>query len=269
MKASAAYTVENLRNAEFTKQNGVEASIMDYGRYNYVAQPGDGAALIPIVAPYDYFAVDWGYRQYASKEEEDKGTGGTGGQTEDRPDPAVRRRRSERRPDASDRGSRARLDRSHASGPGQHRSRRRATWSQPPASRTRTTSLLSNMYDQLLAQRNRELAHVTAMVGGFEQINLFFGDADQVYHPIPVDRQREAVAFLIQQAFQTPAKLIDPQITLRLEASGAAERDPQQPAVDPAFARQRRTTPPHGGIRRSAPAATRQPCTRPRNCWPI
>ncbi|MCU0962429.1 MAG: DUF5117 domain-containing protein, partial [Pirellulaceae bacterium] len=57
MKASAAYTVENLRSADFTRQFGVEASIMDYGRFNYVAQPGDNAALIPIVGPYDHFAV--------------------------------------------------------------------------------------------------------------------------------------------------------------------------------------------------------------------
>ena len=61
MKASSAYTVEQLRNPEFTKKFGVEASIMDYGRFNYVAQPGDGARLIPIIGPYDDFAVEWGY----------------------------------------------------------------------------------------------------------------------------------------------------------------------------------------------------------------
>ena len=61
MKASSSYTVEQLRDPEFTKKNGTEASIMDYGRFNYVAQPDDGAALIPMVGPYDLFAVEWGY----------------------------------------------------------------------------------------------------------------------------------------------------------------------------------------------------------------
>jgi hypothetical protein len=84
--------------------------------------------------------------------------------------------------------------------------------------------LLRNMYSQLLSQRSRELSHVTGMIGGYEQINLYFGDADRVYHPIPADKQREALKFLLAYAFQTPAELVDPAITLRLEAGGAADR---------------------------------------------
>ena len=64
MKASSSYTVEQLRDPVFTKKYGVEASIMDYGRFNYVAQPGDGARLIPIIGPYDEFAVEWGYKEF-------------------------------------------------------------------------------------------------------------------------------------------------------------------------------------------------------------
>ena len=84
--------------------------------------------------------------------------------------------------------------------------------------------LLDNMYGQLMSQRTRELMHVTAMVGGYEQINLFYNDADQIYHPIDAARQKKAVQFLINQTFRTNPKLISPQITLRLETSGAAER---------------------------------------------
>jgi len=62
MKASSSYSIEQLRNPEWTKKNGTAPSIMDYARYNYVAQPGDGAALMPKIGPYDYFAVNWGYR---------------------------------------------------------------------------------------------------------------------------------------------------------------------------------------------------------------
>ncbi|MEE8143035.1 MAG: DUF5117 domain-containing protein, partial [Planctomycetota bacterium] len=72
MKASSSYSVAQLRDPEFTKKNGTEASIMDYGRFNYVAQPGDGAALIPVVGPYDHFAVEWGYREFSGAEQEKK-----------------------------------------------------------------------------------------------------------------------------------------------------------------------------------------------------
>src|SRR5262249_869269 len=64
MKASASYTVAQLRDPEFTRKNGVQASIMGDGRFNYVAQPGDGATLIPKIGPYDYFAVEWGYKEF-------------------------------------------------------------------------------------------------------------------------------------------------------------------------------------------------------------
>jgi hypothetical protein len=84
--------------------------------------------------------------------------------------------------------------------------------------------LLSNMYDELLGQRDRELGHVASMVGGFVQANLWFGDAERRFEPMPSERQREAVQFLHQHAFQTPRSLIDEDILMRLEASGAPER---------------------------------------------
>ena len=223
MKASAAYTVENLRNPEFTKLNGIEASIMDYGRFNYVAQPGDGAALIPIVAPYDYFAVEWGYRPFATKEEEVKGLAEL--VAKQKTDPILRFGDADPGEDPTRQSEDLGRDSIEATRLGMANIDRVAEYLVAACCKPNEDySLLENMYNQLLAQRNRELAHVVAMVGGFEQINLFFGDADQVYHPIPVDRQREAVAFLLQQAFQTPAKLIAPQITMRLETSGAAAR---------------------------------------------
>jgi hypothetical protein len=223
MKASAAYTVENLRSPEFTKQNGVEASIMDYGRYNYVAQPGDNAALIPIIGPYDFFATEWGYRQFGSKEEEQKVL--TELVAKQKTDPLLRFGDADPSEDPTRQTEDLGRDSIEATRLGMANIDRVAEYLVSATCKPNENyDLLRNMYDQLLAQRNRELIHVTAMVGGFEQINLYFGDADQVYHPIPVDRQREAVKFLNQQAFQTPAKLVDPQITLRLEASGAADR---------------------------------------------
>ncbi|MBU0940346.1 MAG: zinc-dependent metalloprotease [Bacteroidetes bacterium] len=63
MGASNAYAVEDYRNGAFTQKNGIAASLMDYARYNYIAQPGDkDVRFIRQMGPYDHYAVNWGYR---------------------------------------------------------------------------------------------------------------------------------------------------------------------------------------------------------------
>ncbi len=79
MRGSYAYPVDSLRSPAFTKKYGTTASIMDYARSNYVAQPGDkekGVRLSPpILGPYDYFAIKWGYVPiYSAKTPEDEKT---------------------------------------------------------------------------------------------------------------------------------------------------------------------------------------------------
>ena len=222
MKASSSFTVEQLRDAEFTAKNGTEASIMDYGRFNYVAQPGDNATLIPKIGPYDFFAVKWGYREYADAEAEEAGQRDLLAQQIDNPmfrfgnasgeDPG---RQTE------DLGS----DPVEATALGMQNINRVAEYLvQACCKEGKDYDLLSNMYDQLLGQRNRELNHVLGSVGGFEEVVLFFGDAEQVYHPINGKRQRAAVEFLNEHAFQVPEALISTDITMRLEATGAADR---------------------------------------------
>ena len=63
-KGHSAYSVAQLRSREWTEKWGNSASIMDYSRLNYVAQPGDNAYLLPKFGPYDYFAIEWGYRPF-------------------------------------------------------------------------------------------------------------------------------------------------------------------------------------------------------------
>ncbi len=223
MKASAAYSIANLRDPEFTKENGTEASIMDYGRFNYVAQPEDGARLIPKIGPYDNFAIDWGYRQYKNDEAEKKGLAEL--VAKQKTDPMLRFGDADPSEDPTRQTEDLGGDSIEATRLGLLNIDRVADYLVDACCQPgEDYSLLQNMYDQLLGQRARELMHVTAVVGGFEQINLFFGDADEVYHPISAQQQRKAVKLLVEQAFQTPQKLVAPQITQRLEASGAAER---------------------------------------------
>ncbi|MDM1397390.1 zinc-dependent metalloprotease [Myroides odoratimimus] len=72
MGSSYAFPVDSLRSKEFTdKMGGTAPSIMDYARYNYVAQPEDGVtAITPQIGLYDKYAIEWGYRWYPNQEEE-------------------------------------------------------------------------------------------------------------------------------------------------------------------------------------------------------
>lgn len=71
--ASTAYTVAQMRNAEFANRWGANASIMAYGRFNQAAQPGDGVTkLIPGLGPYDFFVINWGYGSHGKTEAEER-----------------------------------------------------------------------------------------------------------------------------------------------------------------------------------------------------
>lgn len=72
MMASAAYPTDSLRSRTFTdRMGGTSASIMDYARFNYIAQPGDGVTTMsPNIGPYDFMAIEWGYRWYPADADE-------------------------------------------------------------------------------------------------------------------------------------------------------------------------------------------------------
>ena len=68
MAASFAYSIDSLRNPQFTERHGTATSIMDYARFNYVAQPGDGVKrLTPQIGEYDRFAIEFAYRWYGAE----------------------------------------------------------------------------------------------------------------------------------------------------------------------------------------------------------
>ena len=70
MKASSAYPVDSLRSGNFTQKMGIAATIMDYARYNYVAQPGDeNIRFVRKLGPYDEYSIEWGYRYFSDKNE--------------------------------------------------------------------------------------------------------------------------------------------------------------------------------------------------------
>src|SRR5580658_9772605 len=223
MKASSSYSIEQLRNPGWTKTNGTAPSIMDYARFNYVAQPGDGAALMLKIGPYDYFAVNWGYREFPKDADEKAELEKLVKVQIDQPiyrfgdpNPAV-----DSTQQTEDLGSNA----VEATKLGLLNLQRVAGYLVKATSKPgKDYELLSNEYDELLAQWSREMGHVANVVAGVQEINLYYGDASRRYFPNPADYQQQAVSFLLEHALSTPTLFTGEDIVARLTAEGTAQR---------------------------------------------
>lgn len=224
-KASSAYSASQLRSKEFTEKYGNEASIMDYGRFNYVAQPGDNARLIPIIGPYDKFAIKWGYMPISDaknpKEEKPTLDKLAALQVSDPMlrfsdnagiDPTVQ---------TEDMGS----DPIDATRLGLMNISRVMKLLIPATTKFgEDYSLLREYYDATLTQRQRMLNHVVTLVGGVVETNYHAGRGGAVFQPVPRERQQAAVKFLVEKVFQTQTDLIPSSILTRIEPSGVADR---------------------------------------------
>lgn len=227
-KASSSYTAAQLRDKAFTDQYGDEASIMDYGRFNYVAQPGDNARLIPILGPYDKFAIEWGYKPLPGltrtddeKSELDKIASQQvtnpmlrfgGEDLNAQSDPTVQ---------TEDLGS----DPVEATRYGLMNINRIARMLVPATTKYgEDYDMLSETYLALWAQRSRELNHVVKLVGGVVQTDYHSGRGSDVYSPVPAAKQAEAVKFLMDNGMTTPRELMLPDILNRIEASGVQDQ---------------------------------------------
>ena len=230
MGSSSAYPVDSLRSATFTKKYGTSPSIMDYARFNYVAQPGDeGVALMPSqwntpnVGVYDIYSVKWGYKPIldVSVEEEKSilkswimekandlkyrfGSAGIdpSSQTEDLGDDAVK---------ASEYGI-ANLKRIMP---------KLMKWTTKDGE---TYSELGYMYGQVLGQFGRYMGHVSNNIGGIYQ---YYKTSDQdgaVYTHVKKSRQQNCMNFLHSQLFETPKWMINKEILNKIEFAGITNR---------------------------------------------
>ena len=230
MGSSSAYPVDSLRSATFTKKYGTAPSIMDYARFNYVAQPGDeGVALMPSdwdtpnVGVYDIYSVKWGYKPILDvTHEEEKsilqswitekaddlkyrfGSAGIdpSSQTEDLGDNAVK---------ASEYGI-ANLKRIMPN---------LIKWTTEDGE---TYDELEYMYNQVLGQFRRYMGHVANNIGGVYQ---YYKTADQdgaVYTHVSKEHQKACVNFLNNHLFKTPYWMIEKDILNKIEFAGMTNR---------------------------------------------
>ncbi len=223
MKASSSYTIEQLRDAAWTKANGTAPSIMDYARFNYVAQPEDHAGLMPRIGPYDHFAIEWGYRQFdADADEKQELEALTAKQVDE---PMYRFGRPNPRADSTQQTEDLGSDAVAATELGMKNLERIAGFLVTATSKKgKNYDLLSNMYGELIGQWLREMGHVTNVIGGVRQDNLYYGDADARFAPNDPEYQRRAVAFLLENGLVTPEFFLSQDIILRITGDGVALR---------------------------------------------
>src|SRR5690606_2722700 len=229
MKASSTYPADSLRSVTFLRRMGGHvATLMDYSRFNYVAQPEDGIPvelLIPQVGPYDRFAVLWGHKPIPEARTPD----------DERPvlDRWARMQDTipwfrYETPDApNDPG-----DLTEAVGDADavksttlalKNLRRVMDMLLPVAERPgEDYDLLRELYGQAVGQWGRYMGHVAAVVGGAESQEKY--GTGVRFMPVSKARQREAVRFLNANAFATPAYFIEPEILRRVKAEGAITR---------------------------------------------
>ena len=215
MGSSSTVPVEKLRDKAFVEAHGHTPSIMDYARFNYVAQPEDGiteAGLFPRIGDYDRWAIEWGYKGiYDTKDEQEdkkilskliidslsKNPRLFFGTETNQYDPR------EQTEDLGDNSMKA-------SAYGIKNLKRIIVklpeWTKEEAD---TYDNLEGMYQQLYIQFSRYMGHVLKNVGGIYETPKSVEQSGDVYEPTPKARQQEAVAFLNEQLFTTPTWLLD------------------------------------------------------------
>jgi len=218
--SSSAYPVEKLRDKEWVRANGHAPSIMDYARFNYVAQPGDGitgADLYPRINFYDKWAIEWGYRQIPGatdptaeqpilnkwtieKLKDKKYWFGT----EMNPD--------DPRSQNEDLGDNAMKASEYGIKNLQRIMPNLITWTSSP---NEGYANLSELYKEINTQFGRYMGHVAKNIGGIYETPKTVEQEGGIYAAVPKATQQEAVQFLQQQLFTTPKWLLNKEILSR------------------------------------------------------
>ncbi|WP_200975125.1 zinc-dependent metalloprotease [Echinicola sp. 20G] len=228
--SSHAYPVDSLRSPEFTKKYGTAPSIMDYARFNYIAQPEDkGVNLFPNVGPYDKYAIAWGYTPILdAKTPEEEQPILDEWILEKQGNPVYRYGRQGNSYDPSTQSEDLGDNSMKASEYGIKNLKRimpkLREWSLEEDQPFKNYDDLEEMYGQVVTQFNRYMGHVRTNVGGVYEVYRSAGQDEVVYTHVDKATQKAAVAFLNEQLFDTPDWLIDDEIVARTEDFGYTDR---------------------------------------------
>ncbi|MDP5028669.1 MAG: zinc-dependent metalloprotease [Flavobacterium sp.] len=226
MGASFATPVEMLRNPEFQKKNGHTSSIMDYARFNYVAQPEDGVTdLFPRIGDYDKWAIKWGYSYFKDAKDADAEKALLNEMTKD----AYKNRRlwfgTETNPydpryQTEDLGDNAMKASEYGIKNLKKILPNLIEWSKENGE---DYNELNGLYNSLTGQFRRYMGHVTKNVGGIYETPKTYDMEGNQYEVVPSTIQNEAVAFLNKQLFKTPMWLLDQNVLSKIKPENGVE----------------------------------------------
>ncbi|MGY8970700.1 MAG: zinc-dependent metalloprotease [Flavobacteriales bacterium] len=228
MGSSSAYPVDSLRSASFTKKFGTAPSIMDYARFNYIAQPEDkGVALMPDIGPYDKHAIEWGYRPILDKTAVDEKTT-LNKWILDRADNLMYRFGHQQAGGVVDPSSQTEDLGDDAIKAGSYgiKNLQRIL---PNIEKWTTKDgenydEMATMYGQVLSQFNRYMGHVTANIGGVYEYYKTSDQEGAIYTHVAKSHQKNALNFINKELFSTPTWMIDKNIYAKTQFSGAIEK---------------------------------------------
>jgi hypothetical protein len=217
-KASQAYTTAQLRDPAFVAEHGHLASIMSYGRFNYVAQPEDGVTdLIPRLGPYDHFAIHWGYAPIAAAAPEAERVTLNDWLAAQRENPWLRYGGEDwaEIADPTVLTENIGADRIESAELGiANLERILATLVATAVEENRAPDLLGELYLDVLTNRETWLAAVIKEIGGVVETRTYQADATPFVR-VPGVQQREALAFVLQN-LRAGSDFVRPEITARL-----------------------------------------------------
>ena len=226
--SSNAYPVDSLRSPTFTAQHGTAPSIMDYARFNYIAQPEDGVTqLMPRVGEYDKWVTNWGYRYFPDAESEEEERARLQAMAaEALSDPALRYGAQQGDPlDPRSQSEDLGDDAVYASRLGLANLKRivpnLTEWAVDDGE---TYESLAEVYGNVVAQWGRYLGHVSRTVGGVYTDRRVAGDEGVLYVPVDAETQRRAVRFLVEEGLSRPDWLLDADLLARVEPAGSGAR---------------------------------------------
>lgn len=226
MGASSATPVEKLRDKNWVKENGHTSSIMDYARFNYVAQPEDGVEdYFPRIGDYDKWAIQWGYSYFSNAknvEEEEKLLNDLTIQKIKNP-----RMRfgtevspSDPRYQTEDLGDNAMKASEYGIKNLQRIVPNLIEWTKENGE---DYSELERMFGNVVGQYRRYVGHVSKYVGGIYDTPKTYDMEGNVYEVVSKEMQIEALNFLTKQVFQTPNWLLDQNINSKIKAESGVE----------------------------------------------
>jgi hypothetical protein len=221
MAASFAYPTDSLRSGSFTQKNGIAATIMDYARYNYVAQPGDkNIRFIRKLGPYDHYAINWGYRKIQNITKPRAEIKTLNKWIEDKADNPIYRFGGQRfDPSAQREGIGNDQIKSSTYGIKNLKivAKNLPNWT---SDQTNNYEDLSELYKEMLSVWSRYVGHVAGNIGGVYEFNKKPSQSGNIYVPVTKAKQKESLDWVLQNVFETQKWLLDKNILNKIEETG-------------------------------------------------